>query len=116
MNASTPAPSEPLTWTDLDKRAVDTVRVLAADAVQKVGSDDPVAVNKAMRELPFTDGMLNNPRIQTNGSVVMDIMLVQVKTPAESKYPTDVYKVMDKVPGEQLYPTAEQSGCTQLQQ
>ena len=85
-------------------------------AVQKVGSDDPVAVNKAMRELPFTDGMLNNPRIQTNGSVVMDIMLVQVKTPAESKYPNDVYKVVDKVPGDQLYPTAEQSGCTQLQQ
>ena len=85
-------------------------------AVQKVGSDDPVAVNKAMRELPFTDGMLNNPRIQTNGSVVMDIMLVQVKTPAESKSPNDIYKVMDKVPGDQLYPTAEQSGCTQLQQ
>ncbi len=41
MNASTPAPSEPLTWTDLDKRAVDTVRVLAADAVQKVGNGHP---------------------------------------------------------------------------
>jgi transketolase len=25
-------------WTDLDRRAVDTVRVLAADAVQKVGN------------------------------------------------------------------------------
>ena len=52
-------------------------------AVQQVGSDDPVAVNKAMRDMPFTDGMLNNPHIQTNGSVAMDIMLVQVKTPAE---------------------------------
>lgn len=41
MNAATPAPSEPLTWTDLDKRAVDTVRVLAADAVQKVGNGHP---------------------------------------------------------------------------
>lgn len=85
-------------------------------AVQKVGSDDPVAVNKAMREMPFTDGMLNNPRIQTNGSVAMDIMLVQVKTPAESKYSNDVYKILDKVPAEKLFPTAEQSGCTQLQQ
>jgi transketolase len=28
-------------WTELDKRAVDTVRVLAADAVQKVGSGHP---------------------------------------------------------------------------
>ena len=84
-------------------------------AVQKAGSDEPVAVNKAMRDMPFTDGMLNNPRIQTNGTVAMDIMLVQVKTPAESKYPNDVYKVLDKVPSDQLFLTAEQSGCAQLQ-
>ncbi|MFT4287689.1 transketolase [Nocardioides sp.] len=30
-----------LEWTDLDKRAVDTVRVLAMDAVQKVGNGHP---------------------------------------------------------------------------
>jgi branched-chain amino acid transport system substrate-binding protein len=85
-------------------------------AVQKVGSDGSVAVNKAMREMPFTDGMLNNPRIQTNGSVVTDIMLVQVKTPAESKDPHDLYKFLDKVPGDKLFPSADQSGCQQLQQ
>ncbi len=84
-------------------------------AVQKTGSEDPVAVNKAMRDMPFTDGMLNNPRIQTNGTVAMDIMLVQVKTPAESRYPNDVYKILDKVPSDKLFPTAEQSGCPQLQ-
>ena len=28
-------------WTDLDSRAVDTIRVLAADAVQKVGNGHP---------------------------------------------------------------------------
>ena len=84
-------------------------------AVQKVGSDDSVAVNKAMREMPFTDGMLNNPRIQTNGTVAMDLMLVQVKTPAESKGPTDLYKVLDMVPARNLFPTAEQSGCAELQ-
>lgn len=84
-------------------------------AVQKVGSDDPVAVNQAMREMPFTDGMLLNPHIQRNGSVVLDLMLVRVKTPAESKRPADVYKILDRVPGDQLFPTAEESGCTQLQ-
>jgi transketolase len=31
----------PEDWTELDKRAVDTVRVLAADAVQKVGNGHP---------------------------------------------------------------------------
>jgi transketolase len=31
----------PSDWTDLDRRAVDTIRVLAADAVQKVGNGHP---------------------------------------------------------------------------
>jgi transketolase len=31
----------PADWTELDKRAVDTIRVLAADAVQKVGNGHP---------------------------------------------------------------------------
>ncbi|HEY5856975.1 MAG TPA: transketolase, partial [Aldersonia sp.] len=35
------APHHPDGWTDLDTRAVDTVRVLAADAVQKVGNGHP---------------------------------------------------------------------------
>jgi transketolase len=30
-----------LEWTDLDQRAVDTARVLAMDAVQKVGNGHP---------------------------------------------------------------------------
>ncbi|WP_199896782.1 hypothetical protein, partial [Streptomyces niger] len=30
-----------LEWTEMDQRAVDTVRVLAADAVQKVGNGHP---------------------------------------------------------------------------
>jgi transketolase len=34
-------PSHPDDWTELDSRAVDTVRVLAADAVQKVGNGHP---------------------------------------------------------------------------
>ena len=34
-------PSQPDDWTDLDRRAVDTARVLAADAVQKVGNGHP---------------------------------------------------------------------------
>ena len=35
---STPTP---LDWTDLDSKAVDTARVLAMDAVQKVGNGHP---------------------------------------------------------------------------
>ena len=34
-------PNHPNDWTDLDSAAVDTIRVLAADAVQKVGNGHP---------------------------------------------------------------------------
>ena len=35
-------PNHPDDWTDLDTLSVDTARVLAADAVQKVGNGHPV--------------------------------------------------------------------------
>jgi transketolase len=38
---TSPPPFDPATWTELDARAVDTARVLAADAVQKVGNGHP---------------------------------------------------------------------------
>jgi len=80
-------------------------------AVAKVGSDDPAAVNAAMREMPFTDGMLSNPHILRNGRMVSDLYLVEVKSPAESKSPADLYKILEKVPGDKLFVPAEQSGC-----
>ena len=39
--ASLTEPNHPDDWTEVDSRAVDTVRVLAADAVQKVGNGHP---------------------------------------------------------------------------
>lgn len=61
MNAVNHTPT--LEWTELDRRAVDTARVLAADAVQKVGSGHPgtamslapaayLLFNKVMRHDP----------------------------------------------------------------
>jgi transketolase len=51
-------------WTDLDRRAVDTVRVLAADAVQKVGNGHPgTAMSLApVAYLLFQKVMRHNPQ------------------------------------------------------
>ena len=38
---STKPTTTELEWTELDQRAVDTARILAADAVQKVGNGHP---------------------------------------------------------------------------
>ncbi|MEV5981017.1 transketolase [Streptomyces sp. NPDC052114] len=41
MSTQTPDALDPFEWTDLDRRAVDTARLLAADAVQRVGNGHP---------------------------------------------------------------------------
>jgi transketolase len=64
--ATAPSTSEVLPdgWTDLDSKAVDTVRVLAADAVQKVGNGHPgTAMSLApVAYLLFQKVMRHNPR------------------------------------------------------
>jgi transketolase len=62
--ASTTSGPVPEGWTDLDSRAVDTVRVLAADAVQTVGNGHPgTAMSLApVAYLLFQKTMRHNPR------------------------------------------------------
>jgi branched-chain amino acid transport system substrate-binding protein len=81
-------------------------------AVAKVGSSDAEAVNKAMRDLPFTDNNLSNPRILANGRVVMDLYLAEVKKPGESRSAADLYHIRETIPGERLFLPAERSGCS----
>ncbi len=63
----------PLEWTDLDRRAVDTCRVLSMDAVQKVGNGHPgtamslapvayLLFQKRMRHNPANPGWVNRDR------------------------------------------------------
>ena len=80
-------------------------------AVQGAGTDDAAAVDKAMKEMPVTGAMLSNPHVLANGRVVMDLFLVEVKTPAQSKGPADIYNVVDKLPGDGLFTPAAKSGC-----
>ena len=62
-DTQTDAPVLPEGWTDLDARAIDTVRVLAADAVQKVGNGHPgTAMSLApVAYLLFQKVMRHNP-------------------------------------------------------
>jgi len=50
-----------LTWTDLDERAVDTARILAADAVEKVGNGHPgTAISLAPAAYLLYQKVMNN--------------------------------------------------------
>ena len=80
-------------------------------AVAKAGTDDAAAVDKAMKEMLITDNMLGNAHMLANGWVVMDMLLVEVKTPKQSKGPADIYTVVDRLPSDALFTPAAQSGC-----
>lgn len=80
-------------------------------AVQAAGTDDAAAVMKKMKEMPINDFFAKNGRIRADGRMIHDMYLMQVKTPAESKYPWDYYNIKAVVPGDQAFQPLSQSRC-----
>jgi branched-chain amino acid transport system substrate-binding protein len=80
-------------------------------AVQAAGTKDSLTVMKKMRDTPVNDFFAKNGVLRADGRMVHDMYLVQVKTPAESKYPWDYYKVLRTIPGEQAFRPLKDGGC-----
>jgi branched-chain amino acid transport system substrate-binding protein len=79
-------------------------------AVKAAGTKDTEAVAKKLKELPVDDAFAKG-RVLTNGRMVHDMYLFEVKKPSESKKPWDYYKQLAVVPGDQAFFTAKESGC-----
>jgi branched-chain amino acid transport system substrate-binding protein len=80
-------------------------------AVQAIGSDQPDEVMAQLRKTKINDMFAKNGSIRIDGRMVHDMYLMQVKTPAESKYPWDYFKVMATIPGEQAFQPLSLSRC-----
>ena len=80
-------------------------------AVQAAGTKDSLAVMKKMQEMPVNDFFAHNGKLRVDGRMVHDMYLVQVKTPAESKYPWDYYKVLRTIPADQAFRPLQEGGC-----
>jgi branched-chain amino acid transport system substrate-binding protein len=72
-------------------------------AVEASGTDEPLKVTATMREKPIEDFFARNGRLREDNLMVHDLMLVQVKTPEESKYPWDYYKVLTTISGDDAF-------------
>jgi branched-chain amino acid transport system substrate-binding protein len=72
-------------------------------AIKDAGTDDPLKVAAKMREKPIDDFFARNGKLREDNLMVHDLWLVQVKSPAESKYPWDYYKILATIPGEQAF-------------
>ena len=73
-------------------------------AIQAAGTDNSDAVAAKMREMPVNDFFATNGRLGPDGLHRHDMYLVQVKTPAESKYPWDYYKIAKVIPAAEAFP------------
>src|SRR6476620_7916469 len=73
------------------------------EAIKETGTDEPLKVTAKMREEPIEDFFSRNGKLREDGLMVHDLMLVQVKTPEESKYPWDYYKILTHIAGDQAF-------------
>ena len=85
-------------------------------AVKAAGTADSDAVMAKMKALPIDDPFSLNARIREDGLVVRDMMLAQVKTPAQSKAPWDYYNIVRTIPGDTLAWPLSESQCPLVKQ
>ncbi|MEH6433445.1 ABC transporter substrate-binding protein [Massilia sp. DD77] len=82
------------------------------NAVKATGTDDADKVIAHMKKTPVNDMFAKNGSIRPDGRMVHDMYLMQVKKPAESKYPWDYYKVVATIPGDQAYTKKAETKCS----
>ena len=79
-------------------------------SIERAGSDDPQAVMKALKGVEIDDGLFKG-RIRDDGKFAHDMLLMQVKAPAESTEPWDYYHVRSVIPADQAVLPLAQSKC-----
>ena len=80
-------------------------------AVAATGTHEAGPVLAHMKATPVNDMAFQNGHIHPSGLMVHDMYLAQVKTPAESHGPWDLYKVVATVPGEAAFGPISASQC-----
>ncbi|WP_457106819.1 ABC transporter substrate-binding protein [Methylobacterium sp. P5_C11] len=80
-------------------------------AVKAAGTDETDAVNAKLKALPVDDVFAHGGVVQPNGRMVHDMYLFEVKKPAESKGPWDLYRQLATIPGKEAFASPAESGC-----
>lgn len=80
-------------------------------AVRQANSVDAPAVMDAMRSLQAEDDAFGPGTVRQDGRVIHDFYLFQVKTPAESHGPWDLYKLIGTVPAASAFRPMSEGGC-----
>ncbi|WP_288823999.1 ABC transporter substrate-binding protein [uncultured Paraburkholderia sp.] len=80
-------------------------------AVQAAGTTDSGKVMATLKTMKINDFYAKGGYIRADGSMVHDMYLMQMKSPAESKQPWDYYKVVKRLKGDDVFTTKAESKC-----
>jgi branched-chain amino acid transport system substrate-binding protein len=81
-------------------------------AVEQLGSAaDGRAVVATMKATPIDDPLFGHVTIREDGRAMHDMYLLQVKAPAESKGPWDIFNITGTIPAEQAFRPLKDGGC-----
>ncbi|WP_332681573.1 ABC transporter substrate-binding protein [Bosea sp. (in: a-proteobacteria)] len=81
-------------------------------AVKAAGTAAGPAVAAKMKETAVDDFFAPGARIRADGRLMNDMMLVEVKAPAESKAPWDYFKIVRKIPAAEIIAPLSESKCS----
>jgi branched-chain amino acid transport system substrate-binding protein len=84
---------------------------LKARAAMTTGGDDGRAVVAQMKAMKTDDPLFGHGEVRQDGRTIHDLYLFEVKTPAESKGPYDVYKLLRTVPAAEAFRPLGGGGC-----
>ena len=85
---------------------------LKAAVALKGNVSDGKAVAEQMKATPTDDPLFGKGQIRPDGRKVHPAYLLEVKKPAESKYPGDFYKVRATIPADQAFRPLKEGGCS----
>jgi branched-chain amino acid transport system substrate-binding protein len=80
-------------------------------AVKTVGSTDSDKVMAELKKAKINDMFAKNGYVRADGLMIHTMYVMQVKKPAESKYPWDYYKVIKVMSGEEAFGSQPDPTC-----
>ncbi len=86
--------------------------LMAVDKTQTVDAD---TIMDTLKNSEINDMFTKNGHIREDGRLVHDMYLMQVKKPADSKYPWDYMAHVKTIPGEQAFIPIAESTCAFVQ-
>ena len=81
------------------------------NAVKAAGTTDPDKVMDQLHKMTIDDMFTSHGVIRADGLMEHEMYVMQVKTPAESKGPWDLYKLVQTIPGDEAFGKLSNSVC-----